>query len=269
MNKKIWITGDMHGAVAPRISQLLENNPEIVPEETMLIALGDVGLNYYLNKKDRRNKHEVEAKGVYLYCVRGNHEARPSESLGMRRIYDENVGGVVWIEDEYPHIRYFTDWGIYNIQGLKTLVIGGAYSVDKQYRLARGFKWFEDEQLNEFERDACLRNVKSREFNLVLSHTCPFNWQPTDLFLGFIDQNSVDNTMEKWLDEVVKKIEWGLYLFGHYHEDRIELPHVEMFYYEIEPLEDIIARWKKYDEDKQLDWWLPLSPKMNRLKEGR
>lgn len=268
MSKRVFLTGDTHGAVASRIDNLLNNNPEIMPEDIMLIILGDCGLNYYLNEHERQTKREVEAKGIYLYCVRGNHEARPSSVPGMKLVHDDNVGGPVWMEDEHPHIRYFCDWGIYNIQGLKTLVVGGAYSVDKHYRLQRGFQWFEDEQLKDFEREACLRGAKMQEFDLVLSHTCPFSWQPTDLFLGFIDQSLVDNTMEKWMDGLADNIIWKNWLFGHYHTDRIELPHVECYYTDIEALDDIVARWKRYDETKELDWWLPVSPKMKRMMKG-
>lgn len=269
MNKKIWITGDMHGAVTPRISQLLKNNSEIIPEETMLIALGDVGLNYYLNKKDQRSKREVEAKGVYLYCVRGNHEARPGDIEGMQLVWDENVSGEVWIEEEFPHIRYFKDWGIYHIGGLRTLVIGGAYSVDKYYRIEHGFRWFENEQLSKEEMAECWRDATlCPQFDLMLTHTCPYSVQPVDLFLGFVDQNSVDNTMEKWLEELKNALKCKVHLFGHYHEDRIELPYYESFYTDIETLDDIIKRWENYDKTGKLDWWLPLSPKMKRLMEG-
>lgn len=267
---KNWrITGDTHGANSLRVSYLLKNEPELVPEETALIILGDAGFNYYLNKKDWRNKAETEAKGVYIYCVRGNHEARPGENLGMKLVSDENVGGPVWVEEEFPHIRYFTDWGIYNINGLRTLVIGGAYSIDKYYRIANNLRWFENEQLAHYEREACLRNTKDKYFDLVLMHTCPLSLQPTDLFLRGLDQSTVDNTMEVWLEELVNSIEWKLILFGHYHQDRIEWPHVEQFYTEIEPLNTITARWAKYDETGELGWWLPLSPRFQRLMESK
>lgn len=262
--------GDTHGAVAPRIDILTESYPDLVPEETALIALGDVGLCYYLNQKDQRHKREVEAKGLYLYCVRGNHEARPKDVKGLHRIYDKNVGGTVWIEDEFPHIRYFCDWGIYNIQGLRTLVIGGAYSVDKYYRIQNKFRWFENEQLSEKEMDICFKNViiEPATFDLVLTHTCPLSLQPTDLFLGFIDQSTVDNSMEVWMEKMANSITWKIWLWAHYHVDRIEWPHCEIFYTEIEPLNSILERWKKYDETGELDWWLPLSPKMKRLMES-
>ena len=263
--------GDTHGAVAPRIDILIESYPDLVPEETALIVLGDVGLCYYLNKKDQRNKREVESKGLYLYCVRGNHEARPKDVKGLHRIHDENVGGTVWIEDEFPHIRYFSDWGIYNIQGLRTLVVGGAYSVDKYYRIQNNFRWFENELLSEGEMNSCLRNVtiEPLPFDLVLTHTCPLSLQPTDLFLGFIDQSTVDNSMEVWMEKLANSITWKIWLWAHYHVDRVEWPHCEIFYTEIESLNSILERWKKYDETGELDWWLPLAPRMKRIMEEK
>jgi 3-oxoacid CoA-transferase subunit A len=264
---KVFITGDTHGLNARRIDLLLNTVPELNPEETALIVLGDSGLNYYLDRKDKQHKREVEERGIYLYCVRGNHEARPKDIPDMKLVQDDFVNGTVWMEEDYPHIRYFTDWGIYNIMGLRTLVVGGAYSVDKHYRIQRGWRWFENEQLADFEMDACYRNTKDGHFDLVLAHTCPKSWQPTDLFLNCIDQSSVDDTMERWLDKLMNKIDWDLFLFGHYHADRIELPHVEQFFEAIESLEDIKNRWERYDSGKELDWWLPVSPKMKRIVE--
>lgn len=256
------VTGDCHGQFS-RFKNL-GNMPNVG-----VIILGDVGLNYNLDKNDYHRKKGLCDKYPFtFYCVRGNHEARPGEYLGMKLIRDENVEGPVWVEDEFPRIRYFCDWGHYTIDGLKTLVIGGAYSVDKYYRLANGWKWFENEQLADHERNACLRNALHKEFDLILSHTCPLSFQPTDLFLRGLDQSTVDNTMEVWLEELQNRVVWNIWLFGHYHADRIELPHVEQFYLEMEPLNDIVDRWKKYDKANELDWWLPLSPKMKRLMES-
>ena len=266
MGIKNWlITGDCHGRVAERMSMIHDSMPEYKPEETAVIILGDAGLLYYLNKTDQKHKREASAYGYTIYCVRGNHEARPGEHFGMHLIQDENVGGPVWIEDEFPLIRYFCDWGIYEILGRKTLVIGGAYSVDKFYRLQNGWHWFENEQLAPHEMAACMKNVKDREFDLILSHTCPLSKQPVDMFLSYIDQSTVDNTMEVWMEELANTVQWNIWLWAHYHIDRVEAPHCEIFYYEVENLCDIEARWKKYDETGELDWYLPMSPKMERI----
>ena len=256
------ITGDTHGQFG-RFKNL-EQDPN-----TAIIILGDVGLNYNLNENDYAAKKGLCKKYPFtFYCVRGNHEARPGEHLGMKIINDENVGGPVWIEEEFPRIRYFCEWGKYTIAGLRTLVIGGAYSVDKHYRLAMGWKWFENEQLKPHEKAACARSVQDGTFDLVLTHTCPLSLQPTDLFLRGLDQSTVDNSTEVWLEEIAHTFEWKIWLFGHYHADRIEWPHVEQFYTEMEELNDIVRRWKVYDETKELDWWLPLSPRFQRLING-
>lgn len=57
--------------------------------------------------------------------------------------------------------------------------------------------------------------------DLVLSHTCPYQWQPFDLFLSGIDQNSVDNSTEHWLAEVERNLDYRYWLFGHFHDDRL------------------------------------------------
>jgi hypothetical protein len=63
--------------------------------------------------------------------------------------------------------------------------------------------------------------------------------------------------MEVWLGKFKNMISWGVWLFGHYHADRLERPYVEQFYEEVEDLNSIMARWKKYSDTQELDWWLP------------
>lgn len=266
MIKRWIITGDTHGRVSDRMSKIVHNMDGLVVEETAVIILGDAGLNYYLNKTDQKQKQLSSQFGIRIYCVRGNHEQRPQNVQGMKLIYDIYVGGKVYIEEEFPLIRYFVDGGEYTIGGKSVLVIGGAYSVDKYYRLARSVGrsfsgWFEDEQLNEAERYAILQKVKGKRYDLVLTHTAPITWEPTDLFIRGVDQSTVEKDMEYWLKEVALSVCWGHWLFGHYHADRIEAPHVEQFYNEYEDLETIIERWKRYDETGELDWWLPKSPR--------
>ena len=124
------------------------------------------GLNFYLNKTDYKQKKYITSHFKYtLYCVRGNHEARPDD-LEMTIHWDHDIGNFVRIEKDFPTIKYLYDGGIYNFNGHKTLVIGGAYSVDKWYRLnskgilddsdpdyynPRKTGWFHNECLTPFE----------------------------------------------------------------------------------------------------------------------
>lgn len=276
MIKKYFITGDTHGGfnTITRVSNIIRNNPELKPEEIGVIILGDCGLNFYLNKTDKKHKKMLNNMGVKIYCVRGNHEQRPELIETMHLENDFQVGNMTWMEEEFPNIRYFADGGNYVIDGHPTLVIGGAYSVDKYWRLIRaGYSatdgaiadpkkcgWFKDECLTQEEMAAIQESNVGKKFDLVLTHTAPIDWEPTDLFLSMIDQSKVDKTMEVWMSKFKDMITWGIWLFGHYHADRLERPYVEQFYQEYENLDSILNRWSKYRETNELDWWLPKSP---------
>lgn len=272
MIKNWLVRGDAHGNFNWMDNSCLN---DYIPEETAIIILGDCGFNFFLNKTDDKLKAEVNARGYRFYCVRGNHEARPRDIDGMRYKYDTEIDGIVWMEEDYPNIRYFKDYQIYTIDGYTCGVIGGAYSVDKWYRLARfGVRsktdknynnpkktgWFPDEQLTKEEMEDCSHLFKDWDFDFIFSHTCPYSWRPIDLFLSGVDQSSVDNSMELWMDKMKDQWKWKYWLFAHYHADRMERPHVEMFFNDIEKLDDVAARWKRYDETGELDWWVRKSP---------
>lgn len=266
---KHWLVrGDTHGHFNWMCNGALDTYK---PEETAIIILGDAGFNFYLNNTDDRKKAEVNARGYRFYCVRGNHEARPQDVDGMKATFDAAVDGWVYLQEEYPNIRYFMDYGIYTLDGYSAAVIGGAYSVDKWWRLLQAGMneennnpkrsgWFWNEQLTTDEMKQAAELFKGKSFDFVLSHTCPRDWEPTDLFLSFINQSEVDQSMENWMNEIKDTFDWKVWVWGHFHDDRIERPHCEMFYNDIEELDVIIKRWDEYDKTGKLDWWLKKSP---------
>ena len=202
--------------------------------------MGDVGLNYYLNKKDEYEKNRVDKTGYILYCLRGNHEERPS-LLNYPVVYDEDVCGDVYVQPEHPNIKYLLDGGgVYNFGGFSCLTVPSAYSVDKFYRLQNDWKWFPFEQLCKTEQTSLEATASGRHYDFVLSHTCPIDWEPNDLFLGVIDQSTVDKSMEIWLNELKKKITWTYWLFGHYHADRLERKNVLQMFEEAYSLSEML-----------------------------
>lgn len=262
---KYLLKGDCHG------NFIWLDKLEYAPEDTAIILLGDVGLNFYLNKIDEKLKKAVNSKGFRLYCLRGNHEARPTDIQDMEFIYDKEVSMYVYMEPQFPNIRYLYDGGIYQFGEYRCLCIGGAYSVDKWYRLARGnfteetnipkkTGWFSNEQLTQTEMDTIAFNIKNEKVDFVFTHTCPLSFEPIDLFLGFVDQSTVDNTMEHWLENIKDTFDWNIWCFGHFHADRIEQSHVEQYFNDIEELDVIFERWDRYDRTNELDWWLQKSP---------
>lgn len=109
---------------------------------------------------------------VTFLCVHGNHEIRP-QNIPEYTPQEWN-GGRVFVEEAYPNILFAEDGEVYNINGTKALVIGGAYSVDKFYRIQRGFGWWADEQPSEQTKQKVEAVIADCEdIDIILSHTCP------------------------------------------------------------------------------------------------
>ena len=104
-----------------------------------------------------------------------------------------------------------------------TILIGGAYSVDKFYRLSKGYNWFEDEQPSDEIKAYVEKQLSNNDWNVdvVLSHTVPYDYRPVDLFLSMIDQSTVDESTELWLGEIEKKLDYKWWYAGHYHTSRV------------------------------------------------
>jgi hypothetical protein len=226
----IYITGDTHRDFS-RFYKLEKDT------DNMLIVLGDVGINYYLNEEDKIYKEYLKKLKLKLFCVRGNHEERPENISTYKEV--EMFGGKVFIEEEYPNLIFAKDGETYYIDGKKILVIGGAYSVDKQYRLLHGYKWFKDEQLTKEEMDTILDEVKGKQFDIVLTHTCPYKYEPREVFMQGLDQSKVDKSMEHFLDKVEENINYDKWYCGHYHIEK-----------QVDKLEFMFGRIKIFNKDE-------------------
>lgn len=222
-----YITGDTHRDFS-RLNNWNFN------KDDMLIILGDAGINYYLNQTDNKVKEELKKYNIKLFCIRGNHEERPENINSYNEV--DMFGGKVFIEDKYPYIIFAKDGEIYNIDGKSILVIGGAYSVDKNYRIMYGYQWFKDEQLNENEMNSIINKIKGKHFDIVLTHTCPYKYEPREVFLPGIDQSKVDKTMEHFLDKIEENITYDKWYCGHYHTEK-EIDKLEFMYETIKVLD--------------------------------
>ena len=228
---KIYFMGDVHQSFKP-IRDLYQNlnlktDAIMHPDESdVLILLGDTGANFFGNYMDRNFKQKIGRYKFTYFIIRGNHDKRVTDCVNENPgawTTETFFGGPVYVEKEYPYIKYALDQPAkYSINGHSTLVIPGAYSVDKYYRIQHNLGWFNNEQLNEEEMSIGKSIVNAeKSFDIVLTHTCPKIYQPTDLFLSVVDQSLVDDSMERYLGEIENKLDYKLWLFGHYHQLRV------------------------------------------------
>jgi 3-oxoacid CoA-transferase subunit A len=220
----IYITGDIHGDVFRIAEAVARFN---IGSEDIVVLLGDVGMNYYGNKHgDRHRKKRLNKLGVPMFCIHGNHEMRPGTISTYREM--EWNGGAVYVEDDYPNLFFAKDGEVYDLNGQKTIVIGGAYSVDKWYRLRCDLNWFSDEQPSEEIKARVEQKLDELDWKVdaVLTHTCPERYIPREAFLSGVDQATVDNTTEQWLDTIEERLDYRAWFCGHWHiNKRIDKMH--------------------------------------------
>ena len=225
MINRIFIRGDTHGDFT-WLSDFCEGYETTIDD--VLIILGDSALRFEgpNSFREKHRKEIVAALPITLFVLRGNHD-RPYDVGGdviltECPLLDESpwYSRAMWHDESYPNIWYFQDGGQYKIKDKTFLTIGGAYSVDKEYRQFMHWTWYEGEQLDRETQLDILDNVDHGRFDYILTHTCPYSLRPTDLFLTGIDQSKVDNSTELWLEDVFNCVEFSYWLFGHYHENR-------------------------------------------------
>lgn len=260
---KYYVTGDIHGDFSDLSCRIKQNR---IKTGDCLIILGDAGFNYFQNARDIILKSRANDLDIILFCIQGNHEIRPANiSTYKTKVWNK---GKVWYESDFPNLLFAKDGEIYNINGNKTLVIGGAYSVDKYYRAARffmnynsmiplpifknliklaegnndikpedkkevdeflisdnmafvNFSWWKDEQISEKDKEKINALLSAtNKFDIILSHTCPLKFEPTEVFIKGLNQDLVDKSMESWLNEIEEKTNYKKWYAGHFHTNK-------------------------------------------------
>lgn len=209
-----YITGDIHGDIRSLIYLIdvygLTNNDTIV-------LLGDVGLNFFRDEIEEKKKEILNNTNVQFLCIHGNHEIRPYDISTYKEC--EWHKGIVYRESKYKNISFAKDGEIYELGGIKAITIGGAYSVDKKERIKTGKYWWPNEQPSK-ETKKHVEDVLAKnnwKIDTVFSHTCPEKYIPIEAFINGINQNDVDRSTEKWLENIENKLTYKNWYCGHWH----------------------------------------------------
>ena len=214
----IYITGDIHRDIQ-RIKNICEKYN--TTRNDVLIILGDACINFYGDERDDFLKENISALPITVFCIHGNHEIRPQNIPSYIKL--QYRCGTALGELEYPNLLFGIDGEIYNFDGHRCLVIGGAYSPDKFQRIERGHHWWEDEQPDDKIKEIVNKKIDEygRIIDIILTHTCPLKYTPTEVFLPWIDQSKVDKSTEIWFDEIEGKVPYKTWFCGHWHTDKV------------------------------------------------
>lgn len=232
---RIFVTGDVHGEMQDLVYRA---KCAKVTENDLIIILGDCGfeISSYFEEGGKISQRDVSRQiwtrdniPAMIFCVQGNHETPFNEMHGNRISL---LGGNAI---ESNGIYFALNGEEYIINDKKFLVLGGAYSVDKFYRLRNGYPWWEREQPTNKEREEVLLKVKGKEYDYILSHTCPYSFRPVDAFLSGLSQTDIDTSQEEFLQNVYNSISFNKWYCGHWHIEK-EIDKIRFMYQEIKEI---------------------------------
>ena len=184
----VYVTGDTHGDFR-QIGDFC--SVMVTKRDDVMIVLGDAGLNYFGDVRDTARKTGVSRTRMTYLMIHGNHEMRPATVDRYRRV--QWNGGMVYQEERFSNLLLVKDGELYRLGGKDVLAIGGAYSVDKEYRLRMGYRWFSDEQPSDEIKEYVEQQLDKTGWKVdaVLSHTFPRKYEPVEHFMSGIDQSKV------------------------------------------------------------------------------
>ena len=251
---KIYITGDKHGNYKELIEFCRKNKTTFA--DTMII-LGDSCFNYFDDERDEFLKDALSTVKITLFCLHGNKENRPQNI----RTYRTKLfrGGIVYYEEKFPNILFAKDCEVYDFDGRSAIVLGGAHSVDKFYRIENELPWWKDEE-PDCETKMKFEAVLSGRNNCVdyiFTHTVPLKYEPAEMFISNKKKKppkkksyapDIDKSVERWLDEIEKKVKYEKWFCGHYHTDK-SIGRIRIMFGDIKLLSEAVK--EEHDEKRK------------------
>ena len=205
-----FLKGDIHGNLFEVIEFI---NRFELGENDNIIILGDCGIAWRKDRKDLDQNIKLWnecSNGVKLYFLDGNHE---NFNILNSLPIENNMGKIA---DNIYHLRRGQ---IYEFEGKKILVCGGADSIDK-YRRVENFTWWKEETISQETID----NIPAGHYDYVLTHCCPRSiFDNNRIYLStlqFLDENKINHNSEDMLEQLKDKITFDHWYFGHYHINR-------------------------------------------------
>lgn len=229
---RFFITGDTHGHIDSwkLVNKKFTTHSELTKNDYVIIA-GDFGCCWFGGKdventnvgyiippshsskvgKDDALLDWFEAKSYTTLFVDGNHENH--KLLNTFPVEEWNGGLIHRIR---PSVIHLMRGQVYEIAGKKFFTMGGAQSMDKEYR-KEDVSWWEEELPSEVELQIAVNNLEKHKWKVdyVISHCCGNN-----ILYRIEGHNSQRDCLTDFFMYVDKQLEYKMWYFGHHHIDR-------------------------------------------------
>lgn len=231
----IYVTGDLHGRAAERLSP--ENIPESgnMGKNDYVIALGDCGLIRDFNGENERERKlldRLESLPFSVLFIDGNHEN--FDRLNQYPAEEWNGGTVHVIR---PHVLHLTRGFVFSIDGRKIFTFGGGKSHHIGERVLDPFSdmntilemrkdssrllrinhinWWKEEMPDCVEMDRGIRSLRENNYDVdyILTHS-----PPSGILDRIGDAELAHDQLTDYLEEEVReKTRYSSWYSAHLH----------------------------------------------------
>lgn len=244
----IYVTGDTHGR--NDIGKLGEDRwPEgqTLTRDDYVVVCGDFGAIW--------SKHDLTDEGSLLHWwedrpwttlfIDGNHE---NHDLLDGLEVGERFGSPVHVIPGCPHVIHLMRGYVYGLpvspgRTASTLVMGGARSVDRMWRV-RGKSWWAREMPSNAEYKRCTASLEEVGWKVdyVLTHELPADLRYPALDWRYYKElaSSIDPLCNylQWVYENLDLEFLKRWYAGHYHTDRVVADKVRVLYQDVIRMDD-------------------------------
>lgn len=209
--ERLIFVGDIHGELRKLVWTLVIK--EKIKDANVVIA-GDFGTGFIkkggLDNLYRKVKKRLEENNITIYSIRGNHDD------------PEYFDG----KHNYSRLIFLEDYSQVEISGKIILPIGGAISIDKDWRIKSNYGyekigsskrvWWPGEDVTRIP----LKNLPGR-VDIIVTHEAPISFEPIvvrqDVNVSSEDWDSILET-RKYLDDIARNVGFNYWIHGHYHK---------------------------------------------------
>ena len=216
---RIFITGDTHCTndiykLLPHEASYTIKNYDNITKNDYLIIAGDAGIIW--NRKNSDITKDIisiyESAPWTTLFVDGNHENH--DELMSFPVSEWNGGKIHQISDSIIHL---IRGQVFNIDNKTFFTLGGGDSIDKMYRI-KGESWWPNEMPSDEEYEEALSNLQKHNMSVdyIITHCAPSYYLRR---LCHLDPRP--DKLTDFLEslEMIHKVDFKEWFFGHYHMD--------------------------------------------------
>ena len=229
----VYVTGDIHGGLDMQKLRDWELGDSLTGDDYLIVA-GDFGFPWDFSAEECADIAWLESRPYTVLFVDGNHERFDHWAERPMELWH---GGLTQRLSDTSPIRRLTRGEVFELDGSTVFTMGGATSVDKEYRIPYS-SWWPQELPDErnFEEARTKLDSVGWKVDYVVTHEAPaalarelcrergreYRGDPLQTCLGALDG----------------RLGYRVWFFGHYHRDKWCDTRHRLIYRDIVPIED-------------------------------